>query len=58
MLLFHSRSAKIENIFEYLSASQIDGQMSPSELKRELDYEDKLVAHLLNHHFFYGKKSR
>ena len=55
MLSFHSRSAITENIFEYYGVSQVDGQMSPSELKREVDYEDKLVAQMIKHHLFDGK---
>ena len=29
--------------------------MSPSELNRDIDYEDKLVAQMIKHHLFDGK---
>ena len=52
MISFHYRSAITENIFEYYGVSQIDGKMIPSELKREVDYEDELVAQMIKNHFF------
>ena len=55
MLSFHSRSAITENIFEYYGVSQIDGQTSPSELKQEVNYEDKPVTQMIKHNLFYGK---
>ena len=44
-----------ENIFEYYGVSQINGKMSPSKLKRDVDYEDKLMAQMTKHHLFDGK---
>ena len=44
-----------ENIFEYYDVFQINGIMSPSELKRDVDYENKLVAQMIKHHLFDGK---
>ena len=55
MLSFHSRSVITENIFEYYGVSQINGKMSPSELKQDVDYEDKLVSLMIKHHLFDGK---
>ena len=55
MLSFHSRSAITGNVLDYYNVSQSDVYMTPSELKREVEYEDKLVAQMRKYQLFEGR---
>ena len=55
MLSFHSRSAITANVLDYYNVSQSDVYMTPSELKREVEYEDKLVAQMRKYQLFEGR---
>ena len=54
MLSFHSRLAITNNVLDYYDASVNNIGMSPSELKREAEYEDRLVAQMKKYHIFEG----
>ena len=54
MLSFHSWLAITNNIFDYYGVTQSDIGISPSELKREVEYEDRLVAQMNKYHMYEG----
>ena len=55
MLSFHSRSSITANVLDYYNVPQSDVDMSPSEWKREAEYEDLLVAQMEKYHLFEGQ---
>ncbi|XP_068222176.1 uncharacterized protein [Palaemon carinicauda] len=55
MLSFHARSTITTNACDYYNVSQNENDLTPSELKLEARYEDKLVEQMLKYNLFEGR---